>query len=163
MESRKIVDKVEKLYPSPSVHLDSPYLSKIEELMTQTGELRPAFINKVPNRLLREASLDYWYDTRGKMFPGKSLPEVDAELGGEECFKKLKTFTDSVGDLLKENKGPFFEGSQVTYADFVYAGYLKFLERIGDDLLNGVLGQAKDKQVHLDLLEACRPWMKRDD
>jgi hypothetical protein len=33
MESKKIAAALEKLYPSPSLHLDSPYQAKIEEIM----------------------------------------------------------------------------------------------------------------------------------
>jgi len=42
MDSRKIANRIEELYPSPSVHLDSPVLASVEAGVPKIADaLRP--------------------------------------------------------------------------------------------------------------------------
>lgn len=64
--------------------------------------------------------------------------------------------------LLKENKGPFFLGDTVSYADLVWVSVLLFSKRLGQGFFEEAMKRSGDAQVHLDLLEAARPWYERD-
>ena len=143
MDSRKIVERVEKEHPEPSIHLDSPTLAKLEEIMPRImGPLRPIYFTTVPERLLNEERVPYWQETRSKL-AGMPLDQLNREKGGQVAWNAAKPI-----------KTP-------SYADFVWAGFLIFMQRnqVIDDLYN-VSG---DSQLHKDLLEATAPWHKRND
>jgi hypothetical protein len=54
-DSRKIADKLEKDYPSPSMNLDAPVLKDIEAIMPMLmGALTPVIIPLVPRHILPE-------------------------------------------------------------------------------------------------------------
>ena len=102
MESRKIANHIESIHPSPSLHLDSPYLSKIEALMPQVmGAFRGAFLPLVPVRLLNERSQGYWYETRERM-AGMPLDKLD----GAKALKDVVRPLNEVSKLLRR-KGRF--------------------------------------------------------
>ena len=55
MESRAIAAALEQECPSPSLHLDSPILPKVEALMKIiTPTLSPVFLPRVPRDILNE-------------------------------------------------------------------------------------------------------------
>ncbi|KAJ4391824.1 hypothetical protein N0V93_005444 [Gnomoniopsis smithogilvyi] len=164
MDSRVIVDVIEKDHPSPPLHLDSPYLKKLEEILAPQimPALRGSYIPLVPKRLLNEASLEYWYRTREEKV-GMKLDVLENTEGGEPGFAKAEPLLRQVTSWLKENDGPFFMGNTVSYADFVWAGFLIFFRRIGTDKFEPLLEKTGDPSLHLALLSAVEPWSKRDD
>lgn len=164
MDSRKIATVIEERHPEPSVHLDSPYLAKIEEIMARLmGPFAALFLASVPKRILNEASKPYWYETR-EQFVGMHVDQFEKEKGGEVAFKGAAPIVQEVTALLKENgDGPFFMGNTVSYADFVWGGLLLFAQRCGQETLDGLLKVSGDAQVHTALLEGLRPWSKRSD
>ncbi|KAF3765207.1 hypothetical protein M406DRAFT_356872 [Cryphonectria parasitica EP155] len=163
-DSRVIATLLEKDHPSPSLHLDDPALKKLEDLMPDImAAVRGHYILSVPKRLLKEPSLDYWYRTREEKV-GMSLDELEKAEGGEAGFAKAAPLLQKVTGWLKEkDDGPFFIGKTVSYADFVWAGFLIFFRRIGDDKFSEVLTSTGDPAVHEALLAAVEPWSKRDD
>ena len=52
-------------------------------------------------------------------------------------------------------------GQEVSYADLVFVGFLRFAERIGEDLCEPVM--SVDKEAFGTLLDRCREWLARDD
>lgn len=164
MDSKAIVEVIEKDHPEPSLHLDSPYLSKLEELLPQImPALQPNYIPVIPKRLLNEASVPYWNETREAKI-GMPLDEFEKTKGGDPSFSQAEPLLKQVTELLKENPyGPFFTGKTVSYADFVWAGFLIFWRRIGEDKFSELLKRTGDAKVHEDLLKAVEPWSKRDD
>ncbi|KAI5467466.1 hypothetical protein BGZ63DRAFT_345739 [Mariannaea sp. PMI_226] len=162
MDSRQIVEAIEKAHPEPSVHLDSPVLHKLEALMNDVmGALAPIYIVSIPKVLLNPSAIPYWIETREK-FVGMSLQQLDEKRGGQQAWDAAKPFIQQVEALLKENQeGPFFLGKTVSYADFIWAGFILFIQRNGflEDLYN-VCG---DSQLHKDLIEATEPWHKRNN
>ncbi|KAK1138686.1 hypothetical protein N8T08_002077 [Aspergillus melleus] len=158
MDSRKITEHLEEAHPQPSLRLDSPYLSKAEDLWKRyITALRPVFIPQIPKRLLNDASIDYWCTTRERIFD-MPVDQLEKELGGERGWNETTAVIQEATALLSENKGPFFEGEVVGYADFVWASVLLFCVRMGPDFLDEALKRAGNPQVHLDLLEAVKPW-----
>lgn len=57
-DSRKIADKLEKIQPSPTMHLDAPVLKEIEALMpTIMVALAPLIMPLIPRNVLPERYL----------------------------------------------------------------------------------------------------------
>lgn len=105
MDSRQIVDRIEAEHPEPSVHLESPVLAKLEEIMTRImPALRPVYFLTVPEVILGEASVEYWYRTRTEM-AGMSLEKLGEERGGDKAWEKARPVIQEVEALLAEDKG----------------------------------------------------------
>ena len=169
MDSLKIAHALEERYPDPPLRMDSPYLTKlVNEKDGLMAPLRAAmfgnFVARVPEVLLNEASIPYWEETRNKRV-GMPIKEYEALHGGKAGFEAAgRGGMKEVTAMLKEHpEGPFFEGKEVGYADFVWAGFLLFLKRGGEDLYEGAVEVSGDRSVHDALLEAVRPWAERDD
>lgn len=163
-DSRKIVERIERDHPDPPLHLNSQYLKKVEELMPQLmTAIAPDFIPKVPKRILNEASLPYWYKTREARL-GAPLDQVEKEKGGDLAWENAAPILKQISDMLAEQtNGPFFEGDRVTYVDFVWAGFLRFMQRIGDDVYQQALKASGNPMVHQAFIASCDPWLTRDD
>ncbi|RYP61802.1 hypothetical protein DL769_007555 [Monosporascus sp. CRB-8-3] len=164
MDSFEIADALEKAFPAPSLHLDSPYVEKLKAVMVDMrGVLIGVFMPLVPERLLSEASKPYFYETREANI-GMPLDRLARERGGDEAFKAAEPHLRKVTALLGENAdGPFFMGKEVSFADFIWAGFLIFFRRVGDDVFQKLLDATGDRDLHLKLLEGVKPWSERDD
>lgn len=163
IDSRIIAETIERDHPTPSLHLDSPYLAKLERLLEPLIRvLRPHFVPKVTKNLLREASLEYFISTR-EAAVGMTLDEFGKT---EKDFSKAEPHLKEVTGWLQENTdGPYFMGSTVSYTDFVWGGLLLFVRRVdptGKEL-EGLLQATGDAAVHKALLDALEPLSKRDD
>ena len=114
MDSAKIAPELEKCYPSPSLHLDSPLLPKVQSLLNEgVASLRGALMPKIPDALLTEASVDYWVETRSQRF-GMPLPQLERETGGDDAWDKATPAIKELGTLLKAESGPFLLGKTGT-------------------------------------------------
>ena len=107
--------------------------------------------------------------------------ELAKKEGGEEAWDAAKGGIKGMGELLKKNgEGPYFMGKTgeflwilidsekerlmrvvlVSYADFVFVGFLTFMKRIDEKVY--------EKLVEMEpefgrVYEACGEWLKRDD
>ena len=110
VDSRAIATELEKQYPEPSLHLDSPKLEKMEELFMKaiTG-LRAVFLPPVPRNLLREPSREYFERTREEKY-GMPLARFEKEMGGDKAWEEARPYLNAIGDLLREEGGPFVLG-----------------------------------------------------
>ena len=110
MDSRKIADVLEKEYPSPPLHLDSPIVKKVEELFPQCiRPLRPVFLPKVARTVLSPRSAEYFSRTRAEL-SGMDLWQLEKEKGGESAWQACESKWKELGTLLKAEGGPFFMG-----------------------------------------------------
>ncbi|KAF5137836.1 Glutathione S-transferase-like protein ustS [Metarhizium anisopliae] len=164
MDSRKIANHMEKSHPQPSVHLDSPILPKVEQLTSDVFyHLLAVCVARIPVNLLNSHSADYWYTTRGEAV-GMPVGEFKKKYGGEVAYSGAEPFLQKITALLRDNDaGPFFMGSTVSYADFVWVSALVFFKRVDEDIYRQVLQRTGDKSVHVKLVEACEPWLQRDN
>ncbi|KAI0126829.1 hypothetical protein BJ170DRAFT_420582 [Xylariales sp. AK1849] len=171
MDSMEIVKHIEAEHPSPSIHLDSPYILKVREriaALTEFGTgLRGVYTVLVPERLLNPRSIDYWMETRPKRI-GKPLSALTEDEKGGKVWDYAAPNVKAVTEMLKESgEGPFFMGETVSYADFFWVGFLLFFKTIGDDVFEKLISVSDDvegkENVHLKLLEACKPWSARND
>lgn len=158
MESRKIAEALEKIKPSPSLHLDSPYQARVEKILPDfANSIRPIFMPLVPKTFLNPRSQEYFVATREKNL---GMPLEKYAEGAEEALNSAKPHIKQLGDLLKEHpEGPFLEGKTPVYADFVVVGLLKMLHQLGwaDRVLDTEGGQELKK-----LYEASSEWLERD-
>lgn len=164
MDSRKIADAIEARHPTPSVHLASPYQARIEAIMPRVMQaLVPIIYGQIPKRLLEPRSVEYWNPVRGEKV-GMPLDEFEAKNGGEKAYAAAEAPLGEISAMLRENgNGPFLQGREVCYADFVWVAFLEFMRRLGDDIYNEVLARTGARELHERLLEASAPWLKRND
>lgn len=110
MDSRKIVTRLENDYPSPSLHLDSPLLPIVEDLLSKVQEpMRCIWMPLIPSNLLNPRSAEYFTRTREEKF-GKSLADLKAEAAGEEAWIEALPGLKGLGELLAREGGPFLLG-----------------------------------------------------
>ena len=110
MDSQKIVERLEKDHPSPSLRLDDPLFPDVEHnLMKCKTALTGVCIPRVPETLLNSSSKDFFHETREKAF-GKPLPQVEKEQGGEEAWMEALPALKELGLILEKNNGPFVLG-----------------------------------------------------
>ena len=115
MDSRKIVDVLEEAHPSPALHLDSPILEKVEELIPQClMPIGPILFPRVPRFLLNPRSAEYFEHTRGASY-GMPLSQLEREKGGENAWKAAEPKWKELATLLKAEGGPFFMGETGKY------------------------------------------------
>lgn len=77
------------------------------------------------------------------------------------CWDKAEGAVQEVVEMLRE--GPFFLGGEVSYADFVWAGFLVFCKNLGEEEVYGevVRRSGEGGGVHGRLLGALEPWLRR--
>lgn len=163
MDSRPIANKLESLYPSPPLHLDSPALAKLETIMPNLmPTLAGIYIPNVPKVILNTASHPHWYKTREAKFG--DLDELEKKKGGEVAYNGAKPYLQEVTALLKEDtSGPYFLGTEVSYADFVWGGFLDFIGRVSQNDLEKLLEVSGDRDAHVQLQEGLREYRARND
>ncbi|KAH7034671.1 thioredoxin-like protein [Microdochium trichocladiopsis] len=163
-DSWVIAQKLEKEHPEPSLHLDAPYVAKVQDIVAKImPHLKGITASQVFKNLLNEASFDYWRKTREERI-GMTLEQAEAERTGLKVWQEAEAEFKEVSSWLKENEGPFFLGSEPSFADFQWAGFLLFWQRVGNgnyEHFKTVVGS--DISVHERLLEAVKPWSARDD
>ena len=88
MNSRKIAERLEELYPQPPLKVATdPFLAEVESLTDRIASIvSPDFIPKVAKKLLSDASLPYWYRTREAWFGGQKLQEVEVAKGRAQVY-----------------------------------------------------------------------------
>jgi hypothetical protein len=110
MDSKLIAERLEKEHPSPSLHLDSPILAQVEQLLPKvTGGLRAVWMPKIPGVLLNPPSAEYFERTRTESL-GFPLAELGKKHGGEEAWIAVLPAIHELGEVIKENGGPFVLG-----------------------------------------------------
>lgn len=89
------------------------------------------------------------------------LDELEkSDRGGETAWTNLREPLEEIARLLKKESGPFFLASGVSYADFVVAGFWRFLERANKKVLERALSSDAAFGEHYN---ACLPWLERDN
>ena len=165
MDSRRIAEAINERYPTPAIQMESKYYTWLEKnysaLMT---DLQGVYMPLIPARLLNEASVPYWHETRSENV-GMPLDQLAKERGGDVAWGLVEPLLKEVAGMLKENgDGPFFLGKEVSYADFWWAGFLLFVKEIGEDLWEELMRRSgENAKAHEELLEAVRPWSERND
>lgn len=158
MDSLKIVEVLEAAHPSPSLHLDSPVLKRMKELLP-IATLGPIFFPLIPVNLLNPPSKAYFDETRAKRF-GMPLEEMSKTQGGDKAWKASKSTLDQVEALTEQHDGPFLEGKSPTYADFMLAAFIQMLAKGAPELHQKI---TQNYPGTIGVWKSCKPWLERDD
>lgn len=163
MDSRPIATELDRLHPSPSLHLDSPVLPKVEALIPKAirNPLLGLIMPRVPRNLLNESSAAYFETTRAERF-GCSLSELEAKTSEEEAWKEAAPALREMAEPLEEGGGrggPFYLGPTVSYTDFVVVGALQFVKKVDERLFERIVGM---EPALGKLYDACGRWLERD-
>ncbi|KAI4111042.1 MAG: hypothetical protein LQ339_000770 [Xanthoria mediterranea] len=162
MDSAAIARELETLFPEPALRQDTPAQKKIESLWPQIMRIiGPAILPGI-TKMLSPLSVEYFISTREAAF-GVKISDYDSPQAIEKAWGDVKPLLVELGEVLNAKGGPFVEGIEVTYADFVLVSIMVFLERAS----SGHIG-AVERFVDMDgcfgrLWEACTGWMERDD
>ncbi|KAF2170289.1 hypothetical protein M409DRAFT_64605 [Zasmidium cellare ATCC 36951] len=164
MDSLLIAQEIEKLQPEPSLGLDTDFPKRTQAIVaTIQKPLGPIMMPRVPELLLNPRSQKYFYETRAKRW-GMPLQDLaKSEQAGEVAWQGAEEGFSQLRELLKENgEGPFIMGNEPTFADFILAGFWRFVERLSvkGDLSERIMGFDARFGEHR---RACQPWLERDD
>ncbi|KAI1181333.1 putative glutathione S-transferase [Nemania sp. FL0916] len=164
MDSWLIAEELEKLYPTPSLHVDSPLRARYIPLLQQAFiPLRPEILKKVPGDLLKPVNWEFWQRTRSESV-GEPLAQWLEKEYGPKMWTAAAPAMQEITALLKENDGgPFFEGAEVSYIDFVHGGFLLMFRQFGEESFKQLLDISGEPEVHLKFFEALKPWTERDN
>lgn len=179
MDSDKIAAALESSIPSPSLQLDHPIRSQVQQLVFRVQ--RPVQCDIIPllaRNVIDTPSQEYFYSDRGRDF-GMPLDEVLEKMGGEKCYEKAREPLKEVAALLKKEGGPFFLGKEPVsvssfaclvwvlirlwlqcYADFIWVTFVEFCRRATQDSFERFV---KVDQVIKKHYEACAPYMEKLD
>ncbi|KIW12661.1 hypothetical protein PV08_09939 [Exophiala spinifera] len=128
--SRAIAERLEQLYPEPSLHLDLPDQEHVEELVVKfTNIIRPIFTPSVPKILLNPPSQTYFIEAREKRI-GMKLDEFAK--GAKKCVQTVAPVVKELGEAYEKNEGPFLHGHTLCYADLIFLGLLRMLNNLGE-------------------------------
>jgi glutathione S-transferase len=162
MESRMIVDKLEVLYPDPSLHLEAKAHDEIlPALGKAVNAARPMILAAVWRNVLREPSASFFAEDRRQRF-GKTLDQLEQDDGGDKGWAAAQKALECLRLEMKQHKnddGPFLLGSRVSYGDFLITAIFTWLERADSRVFERFVGYDESfRRVY----EACRPWLERD-
>ncbi|RKK07578.1 hypothetical protein BFJ65_g17783 [Fusarium oxysporum f. sp. cepae] len=160
-DSRIIADELERLYPEPSLHLQSPCLVQVENAFFNLLSASSGFwLPELPSKVMKPEVAAEWL-AHGESVIGMTMQEFKASRGGKSAWREAQPIIKDMTDLLEDNSdGPFFMGTTVSYADFIWASLLIFLEFLmGTACLEKLLELGGNAAKHHDLLGAVHPWM----
>jgi len=159
MESGKIAAALEAAHPSPSLRLDHPIVAEVQTLLSKCiAPLGPEIFPLARDNVISEPSFDYWVRARTADFG--DLDTLRAEKGGQQSWDNARPRLEEMAALLKKEGGPFFLGKEACYADFIWAGFVRFVRRVSVDEFEKLVGV---DEVLRRQYEACEKWMERDD
>ncbi|ETI27060.1 hypothetical protein G647_10159 [Cladophialophora carrionii CBS 160.54] len=158
MDSKPIAMKLESLYPEPSLHLDSLYQSRIEDLLSKIQvTIQPIFMPRVPKTFLNPSSAHYFISTREKAL---RMSLVEYGKGEEKAYNDVKPFLKELGQINSENdEGPFVLGIEISYSDLMVLALLRMMDRLdGVERFWAMEGGDPLKKAY----EAAGKWLERD-
>jgi glutathione S-transferase len=166
-DSLPIALHLDGMFPAPEYPLLFPnegsYGLALAVQKFVTGAIAKGMTIVIPKvaDILDDRGAVYFHRTRKERF-GKPLAEV-APKGKEldATWKALKKEMEILANMLKGGegkKGPFFEGDQAGYADFLVVSFLAWFERADHkdwEILMGI-GEGEFRR----LWHACLPWLE---
>lgn len=158
MESRAIIERLEKDHPTPSLNINSPFLAEVEAAIPKlAGATLGIWMPNVPDNLLNRSSAEYFYRTRAERFR-RPLPQIAKDSGGEEAWMEALAPVKALGEILSRNGGPFVLGKEASYADFIIIGWLHFQKLIDEEIYTRLV---KIEPRLGQLYDAAEVWMER--
>nr|POE56334.1 glutathione s-transferase-like protein usts [Quercus suber] len=164
MDSLAIAHALDALQPEPSLFADAPSVDHAQGIADKIRvALSPIWTPRVPEMLLNPVSAEYFSRTRAQRL-GMSLTELAQRTGdGGEAWNAAEPALAELQALLRESAaGPFVMGETVSFADFILAGFCRFMQRldVDGDLFGKLMAKVEPLAAHF---EACQPWLARGD
>ncbi|KAF2002829.1 glutathione S-transferas-like protein [Amniculicola lignicola CBS 123094] len=160
MDSWKIVFELEKQYPEPPLQLQSPVVDQVRDHMKKILIAIQANTHPITPNVLSTESKEFFQIVREEDW-GMPLTQLLEEKGGELPWKNVEAPAKVMADWLKKHDGPFFLGSIVSYADFIFVSFLYYLKELDEVKMFERFVALDD--VFVKLYDASTEWlMKRD-
>lgn len=163
MDSLAIAKKIEEIQPNPPLHLDSKYVSQVQDAVLKVlANVAPIAMPRVTTMLLNPSSAEYFEETRAKRF-GMPLYELAKSEKARDALPNAQPALGEIKAILHENAGgPYILGKEPSFADFVLAGLWRFTELLDKD------GDLHGQIIKFDgrfstHYEACKQWMQKSD
>jgi len=164
MDSVKIAQELDMHQPSPSLRLGSPRVEQTKEAVELVNNaLAPVSRPRVPEMVLNSGSIEYFSRTRSQRFGMPLEVLARSELAGEAAWKGATEGLERVKSLLAEDKtGPYVMGAEPGFADFVLAGFWRFMQVLDrqEDLFGRLMKYDESFPKHFT---ACKKWLLKDD
>lgn len=179
MKSENIIGGIEKRYPSPPLHIDSPLYPEVLDTVQACFKAAPDILPRVCYNILNPPSQEYFERTRSARFGVSSLRDLMNEEVSERAWKEAEPGFQRAVELLKRNpEGPYFMGNTreaatvvlagvgttnchiASYADIVFASFGYFLKRADQSVFEKAIAKEPVLKTHYD---ACAQWFERDD
>lgn len=159
MDSAAIAVKLESLYSSPPLHLNTEIENEAQAAMGGVFmSLAPYLLPFGIHTLVAEEDVEWFKADRASRF-GMTVEELMTEKDAADAYKAAKPALEKCRDVLKGHKkdqGPFILGSEVSYADFYFVSTMQMFNRAGKEVFERFLLEASPEMR--DLYEACEKW-----
>lgn len=163
MDSLSIATTLEHKYPNPPLRLENDLHNTLGPILGKISmPLIPVFMPLIHRNIIPDSASEYFHSTRSKRF-GMPLEELERGKGGQPAWEAARPGLDELCSFIREHKvdeGPFVQGSQVCYADFVIAGMVESLRRISEKELFEKFVEVSPEVK--GVWEGCRGWLERD-
>jgi glutathione S-transferase len=170
-DSLSIARALEAAYPdAPSLRLESQkdLIQTVESSIIKIATpLVPFFLPTVCKKLLPGPSAEYVKRTREPMLGKVEELEEKTTREGESMWEAAKGPGLELAGLVRswwkkgKGKGPFFEGDEPGFADFIVVGFLWSTRRHGEEYFECIVEW--DRQVFHGLWVSCEAWMEKVD
>ncbi|PON25694.1 hypothetical protein TGAM01_v205579 [Trichoderma gamsii] len=159
MDSPAVAKFIESTYPDPHVQLDSELGAKI--MLKLRAELGPTVQKSIMPReaLIFSPRAEAYFRRAREARIGRPLEELLE--GEDEAWEALEGDSQAIGALMRTNKadGPFILGARPSLTDFFVAGSMQTAKVIDE----GVFQRILKLPGHLEIYEACQPFMQKKD
>ncbi|EGC43854.1 lignin degradation protein [Histoplasma capsulatum var. duboisii H88] len=143
------------LFPSAGSHALALAVMKLVSALVPAT--RRILVPQIP-ALLDERGAAYFRRTREEMF-GVTLEAMAGDKRGVgQAWESVEADVELVRQMLRGRGGPFFEGAEAGYADFVFVAFLTWYER-GDRVAWERVVGGGDGEIKR-LWEACLLWIE---
>lgn len=159
MDSPAVAKFIESTYPDPPVQLDSELGTQImRKLRSGVG---PTFQKSLMPReaLIFSPRAEEYFRSAREARDGRPLEELLED--EDEAWEALESDKPAIDALIHTNKadGPFILGARPSLVDFFIAGAIQTAKVIDE----GVFQRISKVPGHLEIYEACQPFMQKKD
>ena len=163
MDSLRIAERLEAIYPEPSMHLDTGLHEESAAIVFELSWLVfPDMLHLLPKEILNERSASWFAEDRKRRW-GITLDELAEKNGGEKAWASAVPVMTRLKAFLTENKrdqGPFILGSTPSYGDLYIIALFQAAEVVSKGMYEKIVGF---DQAFRDLHEAGRKWTLKVD
>ncbi|ODM15147.1 hypothetical protein SI65_09386 [Aspergillus cristatus] len=165
MDSLPIALHLDRLYPERPLwpNGDASYALSLAVGKLVSNAALKSLVLVIPHvpKILDKKGREYFIKTRSAMF-GKPLSELrpsdpdSLRMTTESIKREVETLAQMLRGRYGKS-GPFFEGENASYADFILMAYLAWTEKLDNQLWRELMGIGRGEIKAL--WDACLPWL----